>query len=203
MQNAKCKINKLYIYISTNERKKKVKNEKKFGKFFTFRDIYWPECIFERMDDMNSYDPQKAARVWQRVQSARQEPVRPDENLKELIMNEWIAAATYARLSRQLPQAQGQVLQRLSREEHGHGACLRGIYALKTGEKCPVHTPEPGTEPVEATLRRCYGLEMRSLKEYEAKTGDPEYGHVYARLADQEREHCMALLGVIGGLGKK
>ena len=40
-------------------------------------------------------------------------------------------------------------------------------------------------------------------KEYEAKASDPEYGHVYARLADQEREHCMALLGVIGSLGKK
>ena len=152
---------------------------------------------------MNGYDPQKAARVWQRVQSAQQESAKPDENLKELIMNEWIAAATYAQLSRQLPQAQGQVLQRLSREEHGHGACLRGIYVLKTGEKCPVNTPYLGKEAPEVTLRRCYGLEMRSLKEYEAKCTDPEYGHVYARLADQEREHCMALLGVIGSLGKK
>ena len=152
---------------------------------------------------MNTIDQQKAARVWQRVQNARQEPVRPEENLKELIMNEWTAAATYAQLARLLPQAQGQVLQRLSREEHGHGACLRGIYVLKTGEKCPVHTPNLGKENPEVTLRRCYGLEMHSLKEYEAKCDDPEYGHVYARLADQEREHCMALLGVIGGLGKK
>ena len=152
---------------------------------------------------MNVYDPQKAARVWQRVQSAQRLPSETDENLKELIMNEWIAAATYAQLARKLPQAQGQVLQRLSREEHGHGACLRGIYTLKTGEKCPVHMPNVGKENPEVTLRRCYGLEMRSLKEYEAKCDDPEYGHVYARLADQEREHCMALLGVIGNLGKK
>lgn len=152
---------------------------------------------------MNTYDPQKAAQVWQRVQAARPEPVQPEENLKELIMNEWTAAATYAQLARQLPQNEGAVLQRLSREEHGHSACLRGIYVLKTGEKCPVHTPNPGKETPEVTLRRCYGLEMRSLKEYEAKSSDPEYGHVYARLADQEREHCMALLGVIGSLGKK
>jgi hypothetical protein len=46
-------------------------------------------------------------------------------------------------------------------------------------------------------------MEMRSLKEYETKSGDPEYGHVYARLAEQEREHCMALLGIIGGMEKK
>ena len=157
---------------------------------------------------MSVYDPQKAARVWQRVQAAQ--PVHPaedhpnrEDNLKELIMNEWEAAATYARLARQLLQKEGAVLQRLSREEHAHGACLRGMYNLRTGEKCPVHTPRPRQEPTEITLRRCYGLEMRSLKEYEAKSADPEYGHVFARLADQEREHCMALLGVIGSLEKK
>ncbi len=152
---------------------------------------------------MNTYDPQKAARVWQRVQNTRPQEPRSQDNLKELIMNEWIAAATYAQLARQLPQEEGAVLQRLSREEHNHGACLRGIHSLKTGEKCPLKPPRLGQESYDVTLRRCYGLEMRSLKEYEAKCDDPEYGHVYARLAEQEREHCMALLGVIGGLGKK
>ena len=152
---------------------------------------------------MNTYDPQKAARVWQRVQGAQPAEPRQEENLKELIMNEWIAASTYADLARQLGQKEAAVLQRLSREEHAHGACLRGIYQLKTGEKCPIRTPKADKEPVEVTLRRCYGMEMRSLKEYETKCADPEYGHVYARLADQEREHCVALLGVIGSLGKK
>jgi rubrerythrin len=150
---------------------------------------------------MNYIDRQKEARVWQRVQESKPAP-KPDrlENLQELIMNEWIAAATYAQLSRQLPQKEAAVLQRLSREEHGHGACLRGMYSLVTGEKCPVHNHRMEKEPVERTLRRCYGLEMRSLKEYEAKCDDPEYGHIFARLADQEREHCMALLGVLGNL---
>lgn len=153
---------------------------------------------------MNQIDQQKAARVWQRVQENRPVP-KPDrlENLQELIMNEWIAAATYAQLARQLPQKESAVLQRLSREEHGHGNCLRGMYSLVNGEKCPVHNQQIAREPVERTLRRCYGLEMRSLKEYEAKCDDPEYGHIFARLADQEREHCMALLAVIGSLGKK
>ena len=201
MQNIKLLI---YILAHMNEKRKAIfhlhrKNE---GKSEAIGHII-SGAYMERNDGMPVYDPQKAARVWQRVQSTQPEVSRPEENLKELIYNEWTAAATYGRLARQLPQKEGAILQRLSREEHGHGACLRGIYLLKTGEKCPVHTPEPGTEPVEATLRRCYGLEMRSLKEYEAKTGDPEYGHVYARLADQEREHCMALLGVLGSLGKK
>ena len=152
---------------------------------------------------MNTYDPQKAARVWQRVQGTQAAEPRQEENLKELIMNEWIAASTYAGLARQLGQKEASVLQRLSREEHAHGACLRGIYHLKTGEKCPLRTPKADKESVEVTLRRCYGMEMRSLKEYETKSGDPEYGHVYVRLAEQEREHCMALLGIIGGMEKK
>ena len=160
---------------------------------------------FERNDGMNPYDPQKAARVWQRVQQAQPQEQRPgsEDNLKELIMNEWEAAATYAQLARQLQQKEGAVLQRLSREEHAHGACLRGMYSLKAGEKCPVHMPKLGKEPPEVTLRRCYGLEMRSLKAYEAKCDDPEYGHVFAKLADQERENCMALLGILGALEKK
>ena len=153
---------------------------------------------------MNTIDQQKAARVWQRVQENKPAP-KPDrlDDLQELIMNEWIAAATYQQLARQMPQKEAAVLQRLSREEHSHGACLRGMYSLMTGEKCEVHNPQMSREPVERTLRRCYGLEMRSLKAYEAKCDHPEYGHVFARIAEQEREHCMALLGLIGRLEKK
>jgi len=77
------------------------------------------------------------------------------------------------------------------------------MYALVTGEKCEVHSPSAPKEPVDRVLRRCYGLEMRSLKEYEARAGDPEYGHVFARIAQQEQEHCMALLSLIGSLGNK
>ena len=153
---------------------------------------------------MNQIYQQKAARVWQRVQDSK--PIEKNErleNLRELIMNEWEAAGTYRNLARQLPQKEAAVLLRLSQEEHHHGACLRGMYSLVTGEKCEVHNPAPRQEPVERTLRRCYGLEMRSLKEYEAHADDPEYGHVFSRIAQQEREHCMALLGLIGSLGRK
>ena len=153
---------------------------------------------------MNKIDQQKAARVWQRVQDSKPAPTPARlENLQELIMNEWEAAATYQQLAKQVPQREAAILQRLSREEHQHGACLRGMYALVTGEKCGVHNPAPLKEPADRILRRCYGLEMRSLKEYEARADDPEYGHVFARIAQQEREHCMALLGLIGSLGGK
>lgn len=153
---------------------------------------------------METIDRKKAERVWQRVQENK-----PAENnarwadLKELILNEWESAATYQQLVRQLPPKEGQILMRLAREEHAHGAALRGMYALVTGEKCPIHRGNLPQEPIALTLRRCYGLEMRSLKAYEAKISDPEYGHVFARIAQQEQEHCMALLGILGTLEKE
>ncbi len=150
---------------------------------------------------MNTYDPKKAARVWQRVQAV-QEP-RQSDDLQELIMNEWTAAATYLKLARQLGQREAAVLQRLGREEQAHGACLKGIHTLMTGQNAVTRSPQPEIQNPEQTLRRCYGWEMRSLKEYEARSNDPEYGHVFARLAQQEREHCRAVLELIGGIGRK
>lgn len=154
---------------------------------------------------MNTYDPQKAARVWQRVQNqtAQPEQSRPESSLKGLIMEEWISAATYLQLSRQLPSREASVLQRLFREEQTHAACLKGIYTLITGEKAAVSAPAPVKEPPELTLRKCYVREMRSLKEYEARMDDGDYGPVFAKLAEQEREHCRTVLELIGGLQKK
>lgn len=156
---------------------------------------------------MRAYDPQMAARVWQRVQNNQQpttaEPERKEAALQAMIMEEWISASTYLQLSRQLSGQEASVLQRLFREEQTHGACLKGIFTLITGEKPMVRTPPIGKEPPEMTLRKCYAREMRSLKEYEARTEDPEYGHVFERLAQQEREHCRAVLELIGGLQKK
>ena len=153
--------------------------------------------------DMHTYDQQKAARVWQRV-TAREESVQEDCSgaLPELIMNEWLAAATYLQLARQMQPKQAQVLQQLSREELAHASCLKGIYTLITGERAVTRSPQPEKESPERTLRKCYGLAMRSLKEYEAKSNDPQYGHVFAQLARQEREHCHRVLELLGSLEK-
>lgn len=156
----------------------------------------------EGLMNMNTYDPQKAARVWQRVQSQQPEPqIQPRErNIPALIMGEMTAATTYLHLARQMSAQQASVLQRLAREEQAHAACLKGIYNLITGQPAVIQTPQVPKESAELTLRRCYGMEMRSLAEYESHRDDPEYGHVFAKLAEQEREHCRAVLELIGGL---
>lgn len=151
---------------------------------------------------MNTYDPQKAARVWQRVQG-QPEQARTGADLQAMIMEERHTAAIYFQLKRQLPEKEAAVLQRLHREAQIHAACLRGIYTLITGDVPIVPTPQIPTESPEVTLRKCYGREMRSLKEYEARISDPEYGPVFSRLAEQEREHCRTVLELIGGLKKK
>lgn len=151
---------------------------------------------------METYDPEKAARVWQRVRATA--PAEPDSgNLLALIAGEWADAATYLYLSRGRQGKEAAALRRLFEEEQAHAACLKGIYTLTTGQKPVIRTPPPVQEPIEVTLRRCYGREMRSLAEYEARSADPEYGPVFARLAAQEREHCRIVLELIGSLKPK
>ena len=151
---------------------------------------------------MEHYDPEVAARVWQRVQGKG--PQNQDlESLPAMIAGEWWDAATYLRLSRQFGGKEGAVLRKMFEEEQSHAACLKGIYTLLTGDRLVTQTPAPGQEPLSATLRRCYGREMQSLAQYEKWSDHREYGPVFTRLAQQERAHCAALLEILGNLKEK
>ena len=147
---------------------------------------------------MERIDPAKAARVWQRVQE------KPEENraqgLQELVFEEWSDAATYLQLSRRLQGKKAATLRKLYQEEVAHAACLKGIYTLLTGSRPVVKSLPPQPGDTEQILRRCYGREMRCLARYESRSSDPEYGPVFARLAQQEREHCHLLLELLGDL---
>ena len=149
---------------------------------------------------MNTIDPQKASRVWQRVQGVNQPS---DRELLTMIAREWTDAATYLQLTRQFTGKDSTKLRRLYEEEQAHTACLKGIYTLITGTRPNVKVlPIAGPDP-EAILRRLYGRQMQGLAEYEAKSSDPEYGPVFARLADQERDHCRTILEIIGNLKQR
>ena len=146
---------------------------------------------------MEPFDQEKAARVWQRV---RQDPPPPSQeaDLLALITEERTDAATYLQLSRRFQGKESAALRKMFEQEQAHAACLKGIYTLITGSRPPVRAAEPAPEPLLQRLRRCYGREMHSLARYEARSADPEYGQVFARLAGQERDHCHMLLEVIG-----
>lgn len=148
---------------------------------------------------MEKYDPEAAARVWQRVQGKT--PQNEDlGSLPAMIAGEWQDATTYLRLSRKFTGKEAGILRKMFEQEQSHAACLKGIYTLLTGERLVTHTPAPGQEPLRAALRRCYGREMQSLAQYEKWSEHREYGPVFARLAQQEREHCAALLELLGNL---
>lgn len=156
---------------------------------------------------MNTIDPQKAARVWQRVQqSAPATPSAPapqaidTEALQQMILQEWTDAATYLHLSRRLNGPQRAALYRMFQEEQTHAACLKGIYTLTTGSHPKIRTTPLEQENTVVLLRRCYGREMRALAQYEARSSDPEYGHIFSRLAAQEREHCKTILQLLGSI---
>ena len=151
---------------------------------------------------MEKYDPEAAARVWQRVQGKT--PHSEDLNsLPAMIAGEWWDATTYLRLSRQFSGKEAGILRKMFEEEQSHAACLKGIYTLLTGERLVTHTPPGGQEPLSATLRRCYGREMQSLAQYEKWSEHREYGPVFSRLAQQERAHCAAILEILGNLKEK
>lgn len=151
---------------------------------------------------MENYDAAKATRVWQRVQASQQN--QPDaQGLPALISEELEDAATYAQLAKRLGGRDGQTLRSLAENEHSHAACLKGIYTLMTGEPINPKIPPTRQEPAERTLRRCYGREMRCLAQYEARSGDPEYGPVFSRLAAREREHCMTVLELLGRIKRE
>ena len=148
---------------------------------------------------MENYDPEAAARVWQRVRG--KEPAGEElGNLPAMIAGEWWDAATYLRLSRQFQGKEAGVLRKMFEEEQSHAACLKGIYTLLTGQRLVTQTPAPRQENLLVALRRCYGREMQSLAQYERWSDHREYGPVFSRLAQQERAHCAALLEILGNL---
>jgi len=150
---------------------------------------------------MEKIDPAKAARVWERVQ-ATTPSVSREQGLLELIAQEWTDANLYLQLSRRFQGKDSAVLRRMYEDEQSHCACLKGIYTLLTGTHPTVKAAPPVMEEPEPLLRRCYGREMRCLAQYEVRSADPEYGQVFARLADREREHCRMVLELLGNLKK-
>ena len=151
---------------------------------------------------METIDPIKAKNVWQRVQGSAP-PIQREEGLTELIAREMEDANIYLQLARQLPGKPSVLLRKMAEQEQAHAACLKGIYTLLTGKRPAVSgVPSRPEDPIK-TLRLCYCREMRCLARYEQRVNDPEYGAVFARLAEQERMHCHMVLELLGSLYTK
>ncbi len=148
---------------------------------------------------MNYYDPEKAARVWQRVQGGTDTVA---VGLQGLLTQAVADEKTYITLSRQLPGPGGQILQKMARQEGRHIACLKGICTLVRGAAPQIPATASQTDTVDAALRKCYRNALQSLTEYEARTSDPEYGPAFAQMAAEKRLQCVQILSLLGNYGK-
>ena len=146
---------------------------------------------------METLDPNVAERVWQRVHN-RDTSQDLAAALLGMITAERNDGAVYLQLSRKYQGRESAMLRRLFEEEQSHTACLKGIYMLLTGQKPAIQALKPASESIETTLRKCYGREMRCLAQYEQWSTHREYGPVFSRMAEQEREHCRILLQLLG-----
>lgn len=151
---------------------------------------------------MQGYDAKKAAQVWQRVQSTAH-PQPQDTGLLPLIAAELAASAAYMALSKRYTGKESIQLRTMAEEEAAHAACLRGMYVLMTGQRVPVQAVQPGQEPMEAALCRCYAGELASIRAYTERSAQPEYGHIFASLAKEEQHHSRTVLELLGNLQKK
>lgn len=141
---------------------------------------------------MEKYDSRMAHRVWNRVWA---EP--ETESCGHMMMGEAQALADYTKLQRQFPE-----LKPLAEDIRHHIGCLRGIRFLKDGVRPAPIAAKAREEPADTALRRCYAQSLKAAGEYAALAEDPEYGCIYAQLADTKRLHCRILLEIIGRTDK-
>lgn len=148
---------------------------------------------------MDHIDSALEKRVWDRVrtEAPQQEEFYPGV----WTVRELETAKTCEELSRRMTGGPRVTLQSIAREDRRHLDCMKGMCILTRGT-CP--SPAASTRqyptPVEAALRKLYAMKLRAAREYRAHTANPEYGIVFAQLAQQEEHHCRQLLELLGQL---
>lgn len=148
-------------------------------------------------------DREMQQRVWERVQ--RREPVQMPglkrESVKPLLYPAQENSVSYQHLSRQMQGKSAEKLRRLHQESQKCIACIKGMCRLR-GEQVNVPRLTAPKEPPRRTLEKCYHREKQLWMEYESRTADPEHGIVFGKLSQQAREHCVAILEVLGEMEK-
>lgn len=150
---------------------------------------------------MERLDRELQKRVWQRVQARGEQenpPVAAD-NIKPLILTAQENAVAYRRAAQRAGQRDRDRLMGLYREARQCIACMQGICRVR-GEQAKVPPLTPGKEPMPRVLQKCYHRERRLWEEWERRTGDPEHGVVFGRLAQQARARCATIMEILGNL---
>ena len=134
-------------------------------------------------------------KIWQRVRGEIQ-PVT--DGLPALAAGAMSRAALYNALARQLQGPGRSIFLSLQEQEQECVRCLQGVYRLATGGKMQAASVPPEAEKLEPALRKCYGQSLKTLASFEQKALHPEYGPVFAHLAEKMRENCWKIAHLLG-----
>jgi rubrerythrin len=148
---------------------------------------------------MENYDADMEQRVWQRVLGTEQPQ---EKSLQALAVAELSEAAVHWLLSQQLQGKERAMLRKIFEEDQGHTACLKGIHYFIEDQPLSVRPVVPTPEAPVIALRKSYGRKLNALREYTARASDPEYGHIFQRLAQEEQQHCKTILQIVGQMKK-
>ncbi len=138
-------------------------------------------------------DEELEQRVWQRVRGQEAQP-----SLQTLAVKERSAAAMYLMLSRMAQGRKKELLRQLYHREQNHCRYLCGISVARDGKHLSIRIAAPEAKTAENALRRCYAASLQAMRHYSAGAGDPEYGHVFERLAREEGENGAMILEILG-----
>ena len=145
---------------------------------------------------MESFDQEKARRVWDRVTGGCDRGPEPDA-LNALMCRELTDAAVLTRLHKQIGGRGGDLL-RLAHQCRQRAGYLRGICAMMGQSRpCPA-VPMPAMTTAGSALRKCYVNFHHRMREYEALSADPDYGPVFQNMVNTTRHQCAVLLELIG-----
>lgn len=149
---------------------------------------------------MERIDPNMEAEVWQRVMGQREQPVR--EDIRPLLLSAMEAVSAYRHLSGMLTGKGKERMKGLHQGAMASVSCLKGIQAMSGGGSGKLTAMPIPKEPVRKTLEKSYHRTRHLMAEYTGRSLDPEFGVLYQRMADREREHGVVLAEILGELGR-
>lgn len=133
-------------------------------------------------------------RVWNRVRN--QDP-RENTELKTLAMDSQEAAAMYRQLLKSRVESHRELGKKLLTTEGEILSCLKGLCLLQTG--APMKLPMVGSVSVDAKgLIRRYHVAHRNVAEFTARSAEPEWGHVFRKVAELQERQCQTLCQLLG-----
>ena len=151
---------------------------------------------------METIDPGKIARVWERVHPESER--KPDASgLSELIAQQLTAAMTYDQLSRQLRGNAAHILRRLQEEKRAQAASLKGIYRLMTDRMPIIKVPPIPQRNPETALRHCCRQELQCLIHYEQLCEDPIKAQLFPQLKKRQQAQYCLVLELFGNIAHK